>query len=80
MHRFTLFAAIAALVLAMTATADAATKKKAQAAKAGKSKHYVTRPAAAPRYQPWQSNQGWPTSYSDGSFGYGGMGLSGSRY
>lgn len=76
MHRFAVFAAMAAVFLAATATADAAPRKKA-GAKAERSvalkhkRHHVAPPARGPWNQPWQSNQGWPTSYNDGSFSYG---------
>jgi hypothetical protein len=64
-----------ALTLAATVTADAAPKKKAGVHKpAVSAKHMrhkrVARPAPA---KPWQQNQGWPTSWSDGSFSYGGF-------
>ena len=72
MHRFTLFAAMAALILSGIATADAAPRKKPQASTdrskaiaAQHRRHHVARPAAAP-------NQGWPTSWSDGSFSFRG--------
>jgi hypothetical protein len=75
MHRITLFAAITALVLAGAASADAAPpKKKPYAATAATDRstvvkhkrHHVAKPqAVAPRQQ-------WPTSWSDGSFSYGG--------
>ena len=78
MHRFAVFATMAAVILAATATADAAPRKKPRvgvdrsAVIAAKHKHrHVSRPAAARWNQPWQSNQGWPTSWSDGSFRYG---------
>jgi hypothetical protein len=71
MHRFTLFAAMAALVIAGIATADAAPRKKSRttvdrsAVVALKHKqHHVARPQAVPL------NQQWPTSWSDGSFRY----------
>jgi hypothetical protein len=71
MQRFTLFAAIAALILAGVATSDAAPRKKPQvrsdrsAVVAVKHKRQVARPHAVPL------NQQWPTSWSDGSFRYG---------
>jgi hypothetical protein len=79
MHRFAVFATMAAMILAVTTAADAAPRKKPQvgadrsAGVAAKHKRgYVSRPVAGPWNQPWQSNQGWPTSWSDGSFSYGG--------
>jgi hypothetical protein len=79
MTRFALLATIAAVVLAATATADAATKKKPRAGKPGMvatERGYVSRPVGAPYgarpwNQPRQPNQGWPTSVNDGSFSYG---------
>jgi hypothetical protein len=78
MTRFALLATIAAVILAASATADAATKKKPRAGKpamATTERGYVSRPAGAqyggPWNQPWQRNQGWPTSVNDGSFSYG---------
>ena len=80
MHRLAILAAIAAL-LALPATADAAPKKKKPHATATHSAEVAAKPRPYPahRYggpwnQPWQSNQGWPTSINDGSFSYGGRG------
>jgi len=76
MHSFMVLAAAAALIVTGTAAADAGTRKKTQAserATATAVKHkrgYVSRPAAGPWNQPWQGNQGWPTSVNDGSFSY----------
>jgi hypothetical protein len=71
MHRIALFAAAAALIL--TATADAAPRKKprvnAERSATIAAKHArprVARPAAVPLHQQW------PTSWSDGSFSYRG--------
>jgi hypothetical protein len=65
-----------ALTLAATVTADAAPKKKAGAHKpAVAAKQVKPKRVVRPAYQygqPSQSNQGWPTSWSDGSFSYGG--------
>jgi hypothetical protein len=69
MLRFTLLAAAAALIL--TGTADAASRKKPRATAERsavakpKPSHYGTKPV-------YRSNQGWPTSWSDGSFSYRG--------
>jgi len=72
MHRFALRMAIA-VILAGTASADAATRKKARSGEtasrsaqtmAKQKRHQVRRPPV-----PW--NQQWPTSFSDGSFRYG---------
>jgi hypothetical protein len=68
MHRFALLAAMAVILLGTTA--DAATRKKPGATTdrstvaTSKSKpQRVSKPAAP-------SRQGWPTSWSDGSFRY----------
>jgi hypothetical protein len=77
MHSFMLLATAAAVILAGTATSDGASRKKPQAsadrsATVVKHKRHVTRPVAGrPWNQPWQGNQGWPTSVNDGSFSYG---------
>jgi hypothetical protein len=78
MHSFMLLATAAAVILAGTATSDAASRKKPHASAdrsatvAAKHKRHVTRPVAGrPWNQPWQGNQGWPTSVNDGSFSYG---------
>jgi hypothetical protein len=74
MHRFAL--AALALTLAATVTADAAPKKKAGAHMPGvAAKQAKPTRVVRPAYQygyPSQQNQGWPTSWSDGSFSYGG--------
>lgn len=75
MHRIALTAL--ALTLATTVTADAAPKKKAgvhrPAVATKQIKHKrVVRPAYRYGY-PSQQNNGWPTSWSDGSFSYGGF-------
>ena len=73
MHRFAVFAAMAAL-LALPVTADAAPKKKPRvtathsAEVAAKPRHQPARPYGGPWNQPWRTNQGWPTSINDGSF------------
>jgi hypothetical protein len=76
MHRFAAFAAMAALILAAPATADAASKKKLRATSSAKvaaePRHQPARPYGGPWNQPWQSNQRWPTSVNDGSFSYSG--------
>jgi hypothetical protein len=83
MHSFMVLATAAALIVTGTTT-DAAPRKKTQAsdrATAAAVKHkrgYVSRPAAGPWDRPWQANQGWPTSYNDGSFSYS-IGPGGSR-
>ena len=71
MYRFTFFIALAVILFAAPA-ADAATGKKKAGVKADRSavttsKHKPQR-AAKPAAQ---SRQGWPTSWSDGSFRYG---------
>jgi hypothetical protein len=70
MHRFALFAAAAALIL--TGTADAAPRKKSRVnaersavAAAKYNRHHVAKPVV-------RSNQGWPTSFNDGSFSFRG--------
>jgi len=75
MHSLMLLAMAAAVILAGTATSDAAPRKKPHASAdrsatvAAKHKRHGTRPVAG-RNQPWQANQGWPTSVNDGSFSY----------
>jgi hypothetical protein len=76
MRSFMLLATAAAVILAGTATGDAAPRKKPHASAdrpvAAKHKRHVTRPVSnRPWNQPWQANQGWPTSVNDGSFSYG---------
>jgi hypothetical protein len=78
MHSFMVLATAAAVVLAGTATSDAASRKKPHASAdrsatvAAKHKRPVTRPVAGqPWNQPRRANQGWPTSVNDGSFSYG---------
>jgi hypothetical protein len=72
MRRITLFAAITALVLAGAASADAAPQKKKPYAATDRStvvkhkRHHVAKPQAV------RPSQQWPTSWSDGSFSYGG--------
>ena len=85
MHSFMVLATVAALIVTGTAATDAAPPKKLQAsdrATATAVKHkrgHVSRPAAAgPWNRPWQANQGWPTSFNDGSFSYS-IGPGGSR-
>jgi hypothetical protein len=70
MHRFTLFIALAAIVL--TTGADAASRKKpgAAAERPGVTASKQQKPQRAARPAA-QSRQGWPTSWSDGSFRYG---------
>ena len=71
MYRFTFFIALAVILFAAPA-ADAATGKKKSGVQADRSSvtatkqkpHRVSRPTAP-------SRQGWPTSWSDGSFRYG---------
>jgi hypothetical protein len=78
MHSFMVLVTVAALIVTGTAATDAAPRKKTQASDRSTAtavKHmggYVSRPAASPWNQPWQANQGWPTSVNDGSFSYGG--------
>ena len=69
MYRFTFFIAMA-VVLVATTGADAATRKKSGATAhrsavtaAAHKRNRVTQPTAP-------SRQGWPTSWSDGSFRY----------
>jgi hypothetical protein len=74
MHRILLTAL--ALTLAATVTADAAAKKKSGIHRPTvATKHVKHRRVVRPAYQygqPSHQNQGWPTSWSDGSFSYGG--------
>ena len=77
MHSFMVLATAAALIVTGTAAAEAAPRKKTQAADRAAAtavKHqrgYVSRPAAGPSNHPSRANQGWPTSVNDGSFSYG---------
>jgi hypothetical protein len=71
MYRFTFLTAMAVLLVATTAADAASGKKKSGAtadrANASAAKHKPQRASKPTAY----SRQGWPTSWSDGSFRYG---------
>jgi hypothetical protein len=70
MYRFTFFIAMA-MILGATAATDAAARKKSGAT-ADRSSVTASKPKPQRVAKPTApSRQGWPTSWSDGSFRYG---------
>jgi hypothetical protein len=70
MYRFTVFIAMAVLLAAAT-VGEAATGKKKSGATADRSSVTASKPKPQRVSKPTApSRQGWPTSWSDGSFRY----------